>query len=131
MEKGIINKVSNQSFDTTYRKLIEHIENNSRLRLLAELDHQSCATEAGIRLDPMKVIIFDNPHNVTSLLQDSLTSGLDLPQKILVYQNKLGIVNVAYNDPTYLKKRHNISNARDELAGISNELESITNAATL
>ena len=67
----------------------------------------------------------------TPLMQNSITAGLDLPQKILVYQNAQGIVNVAYNDPMYLKQRHGISGAQEILTKISGALDQITNLATL
>lgn len=131
MEKGIITKVSNQNFDNTYFKLKETIDNNPNLKLIAELDHQSNASNAGLTLNPSKIIMFGNPKMGTPLMQNSITAGLDLPQKILIYQNDQGIVNVAYNDPMYLKQRHGISSAQEILEKISGALDQITNLATL
>ncbi|MEL6557773.1 MAG: DUF302 domain-containing protein [Bacteroidota bacterium] len=131
MEKGIITKVSNQDFDNTYLKLKETIDNNPNLKIIAELDHQSNASNVGLALNKTKIILFGNPKMGTPLMQNSITAGLDLPQKILVYQNDQGIVNVTYNDPMYLKQRHGISGAQEILTKISGALDQITNLATL
>ncbi len=131
MQKGIITKVSNQNFEKTYNKLRETIDNNPNLKIIAELDHQANAANADLQLNPTKIILFGNPKMGTPLMQDAQTTGLDLPQKILVYQNDQGIVNVAYNDPMYLKERHDISGAQEVLLKVSGALDNITNAATL
>ncbi len=131
MQKGIITKVSNQNFENTYNNLKTTIDNNPNLKIIAELDHQANAAKVDQVLNPTKIILFGNPAMGTPLMQDSQTTGLDLPQKILVYQNKQGIVNVSYNDPMYLKERHDISDAQDTLVKISGALDKITNAATL
>jgi len=59
------------------------------------------------------------------------SAGLDLPQKILVTENESGEVQVQYNDPLYLKQRHDISDRSPILEKISSALEKITNAAIL
>ena len=131
MQKGIITKVSNQNFETTYSKLRETIEANPNLKIITELDHQANAANINLTLNPSKIILFGNPNMGTPLMQDAQTTGLDLPQKILVHQNNQGIVNVSYNDPMYLKERHDISGAQEILIKISGALDKITNAATL
>ena len=57
------------------------------------------------------------------------STGLDLPQKILVTENESGRVYVRYNDPLYLKQRHDISEREEVLAKISGALDKITSAA--
>jgi len=131
MQKGIITKVSNQNLDTTYQKLKEAIENNPNLKLIAELDHQGNAAKVGLKLNPTRIIMFGNPNLGTPLMLDAQTVGLDLPQKVLIYQNDQGIVNVSYNDPSYLKERHGITDAQEVLQKISGALDKLTNIATI
>uniref|UniRef100_UPI003593B341 DUF302 domain-containing protein n=1 Tax=Persicitalea sp. TaxID=3100273 RepID=UPI003593B341 len=55
---------------------------------------------------PTRVILFGNPTIGTPLMQANQLAGLDLPQKMLVYQAANDKVFVAYNSPAYLSARH-------------------------
>ena len=128
-ETGIISKTSHRDFDTTYQTLKGVIENNPNLKIIAELNHQANASSVDLRLNPTRIIMFGNPNLGTPLMQNEQTIGLDLPQKILVYQDGEGVVKVSYNDPSYLKDRHGITNEEDLLNKIAVALDKITNAA--
>ncbi len=128
-ESGIISKISHQDFDTTYQKLKDVIEHNPNLKIIAELNHQGNASSVGLELNPTRIIMFGNPNLGTPLMQNAQTIGLDLPQKVLVYQNAEGVVKVAYNDPLYLKDRHGVTNKEEILNKIAGALDKITNAA--
>ncbi|TGV02866.1 DUF302 domain-containing protein [Flavivirga rizhaonensis] len=128
-ETGIISKISHQDFDTTYQKLKSVIENNPNLRIIAELNHQANASSVGLELNPTRIIMFGNPNLGTPLMQNAQTIGLDLPQKVLVYQDAEGVVKVSYNNPLYLRDRHGIKNQEDILNKIAGALNKITDAA--
>ncbi|WP_303318876.1 DUF302 domain-containing protein [Flavivirga abyssicola] len=128
-ETGIISKISYQDFDTTYQKLKSVIENNPNLRIIAELNHQANASSVGLELSPTRIIMFGNPNLGTPLMQNAQTIGLDLPQKVLVYQDAEGVVKVSYNNPLYLRDRHGIKNQEDILNKIAGALNKITDAA--
>ncbi|AUP79888.1 DUF302 domain-containing protein [Flavivirga eckloniae] len=131
IEAGIISKISHQDFDTTYQKLKSVIENNPNLKIIAELNHQANASSVGLDLNPTRIIMFGNPNLGTPLMQNAQTMGLDLPQKILVYQNAEGVVNISYNNPIYLRDRHNITNQENILNKIAAALDKITDAAII
>ncbi|UOY08662.1 DUF302 domain-containing protein [Muricauda sp. SCSIO 64092] len=124
--KGIITKISRQNFSDTYRKLKETIDNNPNLNVMLELDHQANARKNGLELNPSKLIIFGNPNLGTPLMQSAQTLGLDLPQKVLVHENGSGIVHLSYNDPQYLKNRHDVSDADEILSKVASALDKIT-----
>jgi len=127
---GLIIKISQQDFETTYQKLKGVLENNPNLKIMLELNHQANAAAAGLTLLPTKIILFGNPKLGTPLMQSSQTVAIDLPQKIIVYQDAAGSVNVAYNDPLYLKERHGISEKEEVLGKIAGALDKITTIAT-
>ncbi|MCK8522307.1 DUF302 domain-containing protein [Aquimarina sp. D1M17] len=127
--EGIITKKSNKSFDETYASLIEIITNNPNLKIIAELDHQNNASSVDLKLHPTRIVLFGNPKLGTPLMQNAQTTGLDLPQKILVWQGEDKAVNVSYNDPEYLKQRHGITANDEVLQKITGALHKITNAA--
>lgn len=127
---GIITKVSQLSFENTYTKLKRIIEDNPNLKVLLELDHQANAESVDLALPPTKAIFFGNPRLGTHLMMSRDYTGLDLPQKILVTERD-GIVSLSYNDPAYLKERHQIEGQEEVLQKITAALEKITTAASL
>lgn len=130
LEEGILSKTTNDKpFDAVYASLKTAIENNPNLRIIAELDHQANAASIQQDLNPTRIIIFGNPNLGTPLMQNSQTTALDLPQKMLVWENAEGIVNVSYNNPAFLVKRHGITENEDILATITTALENLSNAA--
>ncbi len=126
---GIITKTSTVSFEQTYQQLKSVLENNPNLKIIAELDHQNNAGSVDLSLNPTRIILFGNPRLGTPLMQNAQTIGLDLPQKILIYQEENGTVKVAYNDPLYLKERHGVTDNEPILEKISNALHKLTEVA--
>ena len=57
---------------------------------------------------PTKLLIFGNPKAGTPLMMDSPSSAIDLPLKILVWEDDQGTAWVSYNSPDYLKERHGL-----------------------
>lgn len=127
--QGIITKTSTRTFDETYNTLKAALENNSNLRIIAEVDHQVNATDIGMDLMPTRLIIFGNPNLGTPLMQNKQTTANDLPQKMLVWEDEMGVVKVAYNDPDFLKLRHNITDNDTVLETVSMALNNLSNGA--
>jgi len=127
---GIIEKVSAQNFEATYQKLRQIIDDNPNLNIMLELDHQANAAKVGLTLNPTRIIMFGNPKLGTPLMLSSQSTGLDLPQKILVTEDQEGVTKVSYNDPLYLKDRHTILERDEILQKIAGALDKITNGAT-
>jgi len=128
-EEGIITKTSTKSFLDTYNSLVEAITNNENLKLVVELDHQANAAAVDLELMPTRLVIFGNPNLGTPLMQNQQTTGIDLPQKMLVWQDDEDVVKVSYNDPEYIKTRHGITKNEDVLNNITNALDNLSNAA--
>lgn len=129
-KQGIISLASNNDFNTTYSNLKDAITANNNLILVAELDHQANAASVGLTLRPTKVIIFGNPNLGTPLMQNAQTTGIDLPQKMLVWEAEDGSINVSYNDPAYLVLRHEISGNTETINTIADALNMLASEAT-
>jgi len=127
-EEGIITKESTQDFDTTYNSLLSSITSNENLKVIAELDHQENAATVALELRPTKIIIFGNPNLGTPLMQDKQSIGLDLPQKMLVWEAEDGTVNISYNNPSFLAKKHEIQGSEDVLNQITTALENLSDS---
>ncbi|MFC7356750.1 DUF302 domain-containing protein [Jejudonia soesokkakensis] len=120
--QGTITIVSQNNFLDTYNNLRNSISDNPDLSIVAELDHQANAQSVGLSLNPTRVIIFGNANLGTPLMQSAQTTALDLPQKMLVWQEADGTVNISYNDPEYLAQRHGVSGNTEVIATISSAL---------
>lgn len=126
-DNGLIIKESPYSVDVTYDKLRTLISKNANLKILLELDHSKNAANAGLQLKPTRILLFGNPKLGTPLMQESATTSIDLPQKIIVYTEDGKNTKIAYNNPSYLKQRHDIIGQDAILDKISNALNNITN----
>ncbi|MDA8693482.1 DUF302 domain-containing protein, partial [Saprospiraceae bacterium] len=129
LEEGIVIKESENNFDVTYDKLFTAIDDNPNLSIVAEVNHQEGANSVGLDLRPTKLIIFGNPNLGTPLMQSSQTVGIDLPQKMLVWMAEDSTVNVAYNDPSYLSDRHELSDVDEQIDNATTALDNLSNAA--
>lgn len=77
--------------------------------IVATIDHAAAAMSVGLELRPTTVLLFSNPRLDTQLLQRSQTTGVDLPQKFLVWQDAAGAIRLNFNTPSYLSQRHDIT----------------------
>jgi uncharacterized protein (DUF302 family) len=57
---------------------------------------------------PTKLLIFGSPKAGTPLMLAAPSVAIDLPLKILVWQDDQGKVWVSFNSPEYLKERHGL-----------------------
>jgi uncharacterized protein (DUF302 family) len=76
--------------------------------LFALIDHSGEAAQVGMKMPPTKLLIFGNPKAGTPLMQASPSSAIDLPLKILIWEDTEGKVWVSYNSPAYLRDRHGL-----------------------
>ncbi|CAN5774232.1 DUF302 domain-containing protein [soil metagenome] len=105
---GIVKVKSNNSFIETVSKLEAAIEANTALKIVAKIDHAANAKGIGHELRPTVLFIFGNPQMGTPLMSTSQTVALDLPQKMIVFEDEKGTTFVAYNDPEFIAQRHGI-----------------------
>jgi uncharacterized protein (DUF302 family) len=106
-DSGIIDIRSNHSIDETVKSL-ERILEAKGVTLFALIDHSGEAEKVGMEMPPTKLLIFGSPRAGTPLMLAAPGIAIDLPLKILVWQDKSGQVWVSYNSPAYLKERHNV-----------------------
>ena len=108
INKGIIDKPSNHPVEQTVEKL-KNILQSKGVTLFALVDHSGEAEKAGMKMRPTKLLIFGSPKAGTPLMLAAPSSAIDLPLKILIWQDDQGKVWVSYNSPEYLKQRHGLS----------------------
>ena len=129
LNAGVVSYVGGGTVDSVYQSLRELIEDNANLTVVAELDHRANAASVGLDLAPTRLIVFGNPRLGTPLMQERRSTGIDLPQKMLVYQSADGEVTLCFNDPAYLAERHGIDPATSQLATIRMALDGLATSA--
>lgn len=127
--EGMITVKSNHSAEATADKL-ESILKEKGMTVMSRINHTAGAKNAGLELLPTEVVIFGNPKVGTPLMQCSRSVAIDLPQKALIWEDKEGDVWLAYNDPEYLKRRHNIEDCDGVISKAEGALEGFAEAAT-
>ena len=106
-KNGIVDVSSNHSVDETVDKL-EGILQSKGITLFVVIDHSGEAAKVGIKMPPTKLLIFGNPKGGTPPMLAAPSIALDLPLKILVWEDSQGKVWLSYNSPEYLKERHGL-----------------------
>ena len=106
-EDGLIDIPSNHSVDKTVEKL-KGILQAKNITLFALVDHSGEAAKEGIKMRPTKLLIFGNPKGGTPVMLAAPSIAIDLPLKILIWEDGHGKVWVTYNSPAYLQKRHGL-----------------------
>ena len=76
--------------------------------IYARIDQEAEAVKAGLTLKPMKLLIFGNPRGGIPLMNANPLCGLDLPLKILVWEDSDKKVWLSYNSFSYLQKRFDL-----------------------
>ena len=100
------------------------------LTIFAHVDHAAGAAAVGMPLRPTDLLIFGNAKGGTPLMQAAQTVGIDLPLKVLVWQDASGDTWLSYNDPAWLAKRHGLTHEADApIAALSAALAALTKAA--
>ena len=125
---GLITKPSKNSVAVTIEKMKKVLEAKG-IKVMAEVDHKGNAENAEMKLGKTKLLIFGNPKLGTPLMQSSRTAGIDLPMKLLVWEDSDGKVWLAYNDPSYISQRHGIKDREEVVKKMTGALNKLTDKA--
>jgi uncharacterized protein (DUF302 family) len=104
---GIVDKPSSHSVEETVEKLKGMLQSKG-VTLFATVDHSGEAAKVGMQMPPTKLLIFGSPKAGTPLMLATPSIAIDLPLKILIWEDAQGKVWVSYNSPSYLQQRHGI-----------------------
>jgi uncharacterized protein (DUF302 family) len=104
---GIIDQPSHHSVDETVERLKEILQAKG-VTLFALVDHGGEAERAGMKMRPTKLVIFGSPTAGTPVMLAAPSIAIDLPLKILIWEDGHGKVWVSYNSLAYLQERHGV-----------------------
>jgi len=101
------------------------------LTVFANIDHAASAAAVGLSLLPTELLIFGSARAGTPLMQAARTIGIDLPLKVLVWQDEARKTWLSYSDPDWLAQRHRCAaNATATIEAMATLLDSLAATAT-
>ena len=121
---GVITKVSAYGVDETIRVLL-HLLDERGVTVFSIVDHSGEAQSVGLEMANTKLLIFGDPRAGTPMMMASPLIALDLPLKLLVWDDDDGITRLSYNAPDYLSERHNLPS---DLRGPLRSVEALSDA---
>ncbi|WP_313951820.1 DUF302 domain-containing protein [Accumulibacter sp.] len=105
----------------------EDIVKQRGLSVFARIDHAAGAAKIGKSLRPTELLIFGNPQGGTPFMECAQSVGIDLPLKLLVWEDATSHVWVGYNDPALLARRHDVAQC-PVVANLGKALAALTEA---
>ena len=111
---------------------MDRVQDNAEqlgLTIFARIDHAAGAAKVGKELPPTELLIFGNPAGGTPFIECAQTVAIDLPLKILVWEDADGQVWLGYNDPAFIAARHGVPEC-PSVAMLSKALASLAAAST-
>jgi uncharacterized protein (DUF302 family) len=125
-EAGIVTKLSPLPVAGTVTKLTGMI-NAKGIKLFAVIDQSAEARQAGLSLRETTLVIFGSPAAGTPVMAASPLAALDLPLKVLVWDDD-GQTKVTYYSPDALAARYHLG---ADLAGNLAAVNVLTDALTV
>jgi len=107
---------------------IKTILESKGFRIFATVDHSDNAASVGLTLRPTSLVMFGNPNVGTKLMQCAPEYAIDLPQKVLVYEDDLGIKWAAINSQVFLAEKHRATKCQDLVNKVNGKLTALLNS---
>jgi len=88
--------------------------------IYARIDQQAEVNKTGQSLAPLQFILFGNPKAGGPIMAENPIAALDLPLKIIAWEDARKKVWIAYNDAAYIEERYSLSNKPGSPLDLSN-----------
>lgn len=122
--KTMIEAVSAYQFSETVTRADSLIRERG-LRVLERIDHSANAQDADLRLPPTVLILFGNPRVGTPLMRCGRSVAIDLPQKMLIWEDDGVAVRITVNDPAFIAERHGMGECGGLISRIQETLRAL------
>ena len=128
-DDGLISKKSKYSVSETLDRLEAALKKKG-IGVALRWNHSEKAKNVDIPLRPTELLMFGNPKLGSHFFTSKQTAGIDLPLKALAWEDEKGQVWLTYNDPSYVAKRHGITDRDEVKKKMSGALDKLSSAAT-
>jgi uncharacterized protein (DUF302 family) len=126
---GLVTLASAHGANETAERL-KSLLDQKKIHLFAHIDHAAEAKKVGLPMRPTQVLIFGNPQAGTPLMQSEQTIGLDLPLRVLVWEDAAGKVWLTYRLPGLLAQQHHVAGHEKTVKALDDGLAALARAAT-
>lgn len=107
---GLVTLKSPYDFATTQKRIMDAINSQSDTVNFGSIDFAARSQNYGVTLRPLTLVLFGGPGPGGKAMASAPTLGLDaFCQKLVIWQDEAGTVNVTFNDLLALAKRQNVS----------------------
>jgi uncharacterized protein (DUF302 family) len=124
----VIEKFSPHSVSVTVDRLQAAVE-GAGATVFVRVDHAKGAASIELEMRPTQMLMFGNPALGTPAMLDGQTSGLDLPLRVLAYEDSEGLVHVVYHAPSSLAAAHGLPAEAEYLKKMTGALDKLTDKA--
>ena len=124
-QSSVVTKLSSRSVAETVDRLTGFIADRG-FTLFRVIDHSGTAEGVGLPMPDMKLVMFGNPTKGAAMMLTAPLAGLDLPLKVLVWEDGNGVVSVSYSSPGFMAERYGLDGA---LRAPFDAVESLVEAA--
>ena len=109
-QSSVITGVSSRSVAATVDRL-ERVIADRGFTLFRVIDHSGTAEGVGVQMPDSKLVMFGNPGEGAAVMLAAPLAGLDLPLKVLVWEDLNGVVSMSCNSPGFMAERLHIDGA--------------------
>jgi len=122
---GMASRRSRHTVDEAVSRLTKLLETKG-VTVFALVDHSGEAAKVGMKMPPTKLLIFGNPAAGTPVMLAAPSIAIDLPLKILVWEDAEGAVWLSWNSAEYLGQRHGVPAELLKALGVAEALAAPT-----
>ena len=105
---GVITKPSSKSVPETIDGL-KRLMADRGFTVFNVIDHSGVAERAGVQMLDSKLVMFGKPAVGAAVMIAAPEAALDIPLKVLVWEDRNGAVSVSYNSPGFLAERPHVA----------------------
>ena len=120
---------AHQNLEAALQDKLEAIVKEKGFTVFARIDHAAGAAKVGKSLRPTQLLIFGNPQVGTALISSNQSAGLDLPIRVVAWEDASGQVWLGYTAPAALAGRHGITDRDPVIEKMTGALGKLTDAA--
>lgn len=126
--QALVARESKFSVKETLDRLAVELEKRG-MKVAARIDHAAGAKAVGMELPPTEVVMFGNPRLGTPLMLSAPAIAIDLPMRMVAWQDKAGKVWIGYTAPDTLKQRYAINDRDEQFKTMTGALDGLAKAA--
>ena len=127
--QALVVRESRFSVKETLDRLAAELEKRG-MKVAARIDHAAGAKTVGMDMPPTEVVMFGNPRLGTPLMLSAASIAIDLPMRMVAWQDKAGKVWIGYTAPDMLKQRHGIADRDEQFQAMAGALDGLAKAAS-